>query len=37
VNRYFEGLIDEVKVYSYALTEQEVRELYESTKSGNAE
>ena len=35
--KHFEGLIDEVRVYSYALTEQEVNELYESTKSGNAE
>jgi len=35
--KHFEGLIDEVRVYNHALTEREVKELYESTKSGGAE
>jgi len=33
--REWNGLIDDVRIYSYALTEQEVRELYESTKRDN--
>jgi WD40 repeat protein len=35
--RQWNGLIDDVRIYSYALTEKEVRELYESTKSANTE
>jgi hypothetical protein len=33
MGREWNGLIDDVRIYSYALTGQEVRELYESTKS----
>lgn len=33
-DRSFNGLIDDVRVYGYALNHREVRELYESTKSG---
>ena len=36
-NQSWAGLIDDVRIYSYALTEWEIRELYESTKSGGAE
>ncbi|MFX1410253.1 MAG: protein kinase [Promethearchaeota archaeon] len=32
--KHFEGIIDEVRVYNYALTQQDIRELYESTKGG---
>jgi len=35
-DRVYRGLIDDVHIYNYALTEQEVRELYESTRSGRA-
>jgi serine/threonine protein kinase len=35
--REWKGLIDDVRIYSCALTGQEVRELYESTKSGGAQ
>jgi hypothetical protein len=37
MGREWNGLIDDVRIYSYALTEQEVRELYESTKSDGAQ
>ena len=35
MGREWNGLIDDVRIYSYALTGQEVRQLYESTKSHN--
>jgi hypothetical protein len=35
--REWNGLIDDVRIYDFALTEQEVRDLYESTKSSRAD
>jgi len=28
---YFDGLIDEVRLYGYALNEEEIREVYKSS------
>jgi len=35
--RGWNGLIDDVRIYSYALTEEEVKELYESTRRNGQE